>query len=255
MRVVTYNVWNVEGEWERRAPALVGLLREVEPDILGLQEVCVSETDPNQAEELAEALDMEMVSCLLPSPHRGHEFRMGNAVLSRWPITQNDETVVPSPRNNRSCVRAAVETPDGVVQVFVAHLSADLDQADLRQSQIDTVLEWAEPYRSEPCLLLGDFNAAPETGEIRQITADGAGDSWLDTWAAVHPADPGLTSVRANPYRRHRTKPDRRVDYVFLRDPTGRWKPRAARIVGDHPREGVFPSDHFGVCVDLEHAC
>ena len=251
MRVVTYNIWNVEGDWEQREPSLVSLLRAVSPDILALQEASVSEMHANQAEELATALEMEMVGSLLPSPNRGPDFEMGNVVLSRWPITESDSTIIPSERNNRSCVRAQVETPAGVIQVFVTHLSADLNQADVRESQVRHVLQWTDPFATQTCLLLGDFNAAPDAPEIRQITHPEGGQPWLDTWAALRPDDPGLTSIRANPYRQHRHKPDRRVDYVFLRDPAQHWRPCEAQLLGTHEVQGVYPSDHFGVCVDF----
>jgi endonuclease/exonuclease/phosphatase family metal-dependent hydrolase len=254
MRVVTYNIWNVEGGWEDRSRSLVTLLREVRPDILGLQEACVSEMDADQAQEMAAALELEMVCCRLPYPHRGTEFQMGNVVLSRWPITDWDSTVLPSPESNRCCVRAGIDTPRGTVQVFVLHLSSDLDQGALRESQVRHALEWSEPFAGEPCLLLGDFNAAPETREIRSVTRPETGPPWTDAWTAARPGDPGLTSVRENPYRRHRAKPDRRVDYIFLRDPGGRWRPGAARLLGEREVCGVVPSDHYGVCVDFEPA-
>lgn len=249
MRVVTYNIWNVEGDWKRRGASLVEVLQEAAPEILGVQEASQSDTVASQAEELAEALGMEMVCWLLPFPHRGEGFRMGNAVLSRRPITEWDQTALPSPRNNRSCIRAQVETAHGMVQVFVAHLSADLDQGELRESQVGHLLDWSAAFAGDPCFLLGDFNAAPDTAEIRRMPA--ALPPWLDTWTAVQ-SEPGLTSVRANPYRAHRTKPNRRVDYVFMRDPEARWRPTSGRLIGDSPVRGLYPSDHFGVCVDLE---
>jgi hypothetical protein len=43
LRVATLNIWNRCGPWEARLVAIRSHLRELSPDILGLQEVIVTE--------------------------------------------------------------------------------------------------------------------------------------------------------------------------------------------------------------------
>ncbi|CAN5598450.1 hypothetical protein BH23ACT3_BH23ACT3_21470 [soil metagenome] len=42
LRVMTWNLWWRFGDWERRAPAIVEVLRQQDPDVVCLQEVGAS---------------------------------------------------------------------------------------------------------------------------------------------------------------------------------------------------------------------
>ncbi|GAB2992846.1 hypothetical protein GCM10023080_068540 [Streptomyces pseudoechinosporeus] len=57
MRVVTWNVWWRFGPWEQRRKAILAVLRDLRPDVVGLQEVwaCGGE---NLAEWLADELGL-----------------------------------------------------------------------------------------------------------------------------------------------------------------------------------------------------
>jgi endonuclease/exonuclease/phosphatase family metal-dependent hydrolase len=113
---------------------------------------------------------------------------------------------------------------------------------------------------------MGDFNAVPESDEIRWLTGlttlDGRRVAYQDAWDRMHPRDPGYTWARANPYvgELHWLRADRRLDYIFVsparRDRRGTI--RAARIVLDQPRvpaaggAPVFASDHYGLIADVD---
>jgi len=117
-------------------------------------------------------------------------------------------------------------------------------------------------------VVMGDFNAVPDSDEIRWLTGmttlDGRRVAYQDAWDRMRPGDPGYTWARANPYvdKLHWLRPDRRLDYIFVtpvrRDRRGTI--RAARIVLDQPRASqpsgalVFASDHFGVVADVQTA-
>ena len=55
LRVVTFNIWHDAGDWAARQPLLIEALREVDADVIALQEVLEDATKslPNQAETLA----------------------------------------------------------------------------------------------------------------------------------------------------------------------------------------------------------
>jgi endonuclease/exonuclease/phosphatase family metal-dependent hydrolase len=75
----------------------------------------------------------------------------------------------------------------------------------------------------------------------------------MDTWWATNLGDPGFTwdpggnSLVPEPLAS-------RIDYIFVGFPTRRaaLRPTAASRFGTAPRNSVWPSDHYGVVVDLE---
>ena len=108
-----------------------------------------------------------------------------------------------------------------------------------------------------PPVLCGDFNATPDFDEVRSIS--GKRDSLvpnlvlLDAWEFTKPGEPGYTWDQRNPHVEATHEPSARIDYVFvgMASGAGRGKPKNAWLFGDSPIDGVWPSDHFGVCVDL----
>ena len=70
----------------------------------------------------------------------------------------------------------------------------------------------------------------------------------IELGGPIHPEQPGHTWVSGHPYiTKAFDLPSRRLDYVFV--PHGA-QIRRAEVVLDKP-DPVYPSDHFGVLVDL----
>lgn len=65
--------------------------------------------------------------------------------------------------------------------------------------------------------------------------------------------DRGITWSRANPHAAVAGEPDSRIDYVLVGTPRGAGAAvvTGARVVGDRPRDGVWPSDHAAVVAEL----
>ena len=84
VRIATWNLWCRNGDWEARQPAIAAHLREIDADVVGLQEV--SSRDPDQPALLRDEFGYHVVS----SPD-GDDDRWGiaNAIASRWPITDS----------------------------------------------------------------------------------------------------------------------------------------------------------------------
>jgi endonuclease/exonuclease/phosphatase family metal-dependent hydrolase len=113
------------------------------------------------------------------------------------------------------------------------------------------------------CILVGDFNAEPDWDEIRFLTgghAVGGKTVYLhDAWRkagrqAPQPGEPpGCTWSNRNRFARLALEPDRRIDYVFVGYPTpqGLGLVERCAVVCDDERDGVWPSDHFGVVAEL----
>jgi len=116
------------------------------------------------------------------------------------------------------------------------------------------------PTSGFPPVVVGDFNAEPDSDEIRFMRGlTGLGGDcvyFADAFAIGGDGSSGTTFSRKNPFAEPLREPDRRIDYVFVRGPDDamRGEPTEARVCfdGAHPDAGgTFPSDHFGVVATI----
>jgi endonuclease/exonuclease/phosphatase family metal-dependent hydrolase len=262
LKVVTLNLWGEQPPLERRMELAVEGLRSLAPDVIGLQEVRqIPGTLENQAEMLARALGMQWHFAPATPWGGGDE---GLAILSRLPIVDRGAHELPHavPTERRLLLHAAVDTPAGRVEVFTTHLNYRLTDGGKREDQVVAIDTIVGGVASElPKILCGDFNATPDSDEIRFLrglhTAGGRRTYWQDAWERRHGRADGFTWARANPYtyRLRWLERDRRIDYIFVgalkRD--GRGAVRDCRIVFDHPAsDGALPSDHFGLYAEVQ---
>jgi len=107
-------------------------------------------------------------------------------------------------------------------------------------------------------VLAGDLNAEPDSDEVRLLCGHKTapvvpGHVLVDAWRWADPGDPGWTWDRRNPHVAATGEPSARIDHVLVGPPTsdGRGAVLGARLAGNAPVEGVWPSDHAAVVVDL----
>ncbi|NJM10308.1 MAG: hypothetical protein HC883_05475 [Bdellovibrionaceae bacterium] len=150
-----------------------------------------------------------------------------------------------------------------------------------RAQELDVLLNAIEKVgaRYEVVVLAGDLNSRPESALMQRLRDQG----FRDAWAEANPSVPGLTfdAVRneANHLlqrnfpmtlivedlsfsakikeallsmaRTHEMSP-RRIDYLWFRSKSVDLKVQSAKLVGLPDETGLAPSDHFGVCADIE---
>jgi endonuclease/exonuclease/phosphatase family metal-dependent hydrolase len=262
LKVVTLNLWGEQPPLERRMSLAVDGLRALAPDVIGLQEVRqVPGTVPNQAETLAQALGMSSYFEAATPWGGGDE---GLAILSRHPIAARRVHELPHavPAERRLALGVTVQTQDGPVDVWTTHLNYRLTDGGKREDQIVALDEHIAAASSEmPKILCGDFNATPDSDEIRFLrglhTSAGRRTFWQDAWERRHGRADGFTWARANPYtaRLRWLERDRRLDYIFVspmkRD--GRGVVHDCRIVLDRAAsDGALPSDHFALFAEVQ---
>ncbi len=257
LRILTWNLWWRFGPWERRQGAILDVLRQVDADVIGLQEVW-QDDDADQLAQLADALGYHAARSPDPSPHG-----FGNAVLSRWPIDEHDWRYLPAADGpeHRTVLHARIAAPFGPLAFFTTHLDHHLGRSALRCEQVARIAELVAERRNDPedgfpPVLCGDFNAAPDSDEIRRLvglSAPPVADLvFHDAWAQVGEG-PGMTWDRDNPYCTDTTWSRQRIDYVLVGWPRPKpvGNPRRAWLVGTDPIDGIVPSDHYGVAVEL----
>lgn len=153
VRVATYNIHGAVGTDLRFSPErILEVVREIDADIIALQEVPLGGGVPNVCAILQSALDLEAVEGATRDS-RGRRF--GNAVLSRLPIvaTRSIDLSFGS-REPRGAVDADVDCGGRVLRVVATHLG--LSSAE-RLEQVRRLLG-AFDTAEVPVMLLGDVN-------------------------------------------------------------------------------------------------
>ncbi|WP_203715067.1 endonuclease/exonuclease/phosphatase family protein [Asanoa siamensis] len=260
---MTWNLWWRFGEPERRRPAIRHVLREQRPDVLALQEVW-ADGDRNLAGWLADELGLHWVFGAGSDQETwrvrvdgGPLLRNGVAVLSRWPIRAEKAYDLPGDPS-RAALSCLIDAPHGTIPFVTTHLSV-LSGSAGRSAQLDWLARHVAtlPRDGHPAVVAGDFNAMPESDELRrfvgELTVGYVPDQrLLDVWWFADPGDPGFTWDRANPHAAAWVAPSARIDYIHVRQSSH----RAGRVLGAHRAattavDGVWPSDHAAVVTDL----
>jgi endonuclease/exonuclease/phosphatase family metal-dependent hydrolase len=261
LRVITWNLWGRGGPWNERLAGITSTLVAAQPDVVALQEVWAEEGGRSQADLLAAALGFGRIWA---RRYAIDGVAVGNAILSRWPITESEVRSLPARppelEELRNVIRAAVDGPRGRLVVYTTHLNWRFDQSVVRQEQVRFVARFIAESREEGCppILTGDFNAVPDSDEIRMLTGRMAlavpGLVFHDAWEAAGDGGAGFTWTNANPWARQDLEPDRRIDYVFTGWPKkgGAGHVTSCRLIGA-AIDGNFPSDHYGVLAELRY--
>jgi endonuclease/exonuclease/phosphatase family metal-dependent hydrolase len=275
LRVSQLNIGSLlEPRWDERRHEILAWLDRLDPDIVCFQEVWENPTTPNTAGWLVDHAPagrwhwcfggFAFPAQLSPDP----ELIFGSAILSRWPV--DDHALTPLPVDTeatdpfRRMQFELLHARTHGIDVFSTHLSPPPAHAHHRIRQvrcIDEVIErQRDPGATLPAILCGDFNAEPNSDEIRFLSSlavlDGRSTYFQDAWRAAGRTDAGFTQDgRTNPIYRAMHLPPKRIDYVFVGDPFG--SPDGAGLV-EHaelafhePLTGVVASDHFGLVVDI----
>jgi endonuclease/exonuclease/phosphatase family metal-dependent hydrolase len=257
MRVMVWNVWWRFGDnWKRREEGIHATLETYRPDVLGLVESWSGE-GTDQPHRLAAPCGMH--AAWQPSADPPIEYAeqpgigFGVGLLSRWPILATERHKLPAERDGEpapAALLATLDHPRGALHVIVAGTSYSGGQLD----QCRALAALATDRRLDgalPVLLLADLNAAADQPPLAPLL-----DAMVDTWSAAGADPAAVTFDSALPYA-PRDLPhliDRRIDHVLARPgrPGLPVTVHGAFLAGDRPFEGVHPSDHYAVGVDLE---
>lgn len=280
LRVVTLNFWGTEAPLDRRIALAVRQLAALAPDV-----VCMQETRPldglagrTTADALADALGMhahyakacEWNAGDAGMPKAGQE---GLAIIARAPLLDTRTLALPEPRlaDARLLLSGLVATGADPVWVHTTHLHYRLDDGVAREQQvlaIDAAMRaLGRDKDSAPQILCGDFNATPDSDEMRFLrgltTVGGRRTHFQDAWLRHHrecTAGDGHAQGITWSSENELTRPlrsldiDRRIDYVYVtsRKKDGRATIHDCRVVLVDREDGICASDHYGVLADVQ---
>ena len=245
--------------WKERSSLLIEGLSILHPDIIALQEVNIS---AKIAHWLAERLQFEHVY-LSPKMHLEKKIE-ALAILSRFQFIQTETFDLRA--QGRVAQRIIVQPKDMPVNLVNVHLFWQPGESSARNRQIDLLLDWLAPFsQTIPCIVCGDFNSMPETTAIQRMSRD-----YTSAYKAVHGSEPEYTCPTPLP-RSFRVKLRTMLGFFFLLRPKHarpRWRGTLdyiflnqavkvvdCQIVLNHPDQlnlRIYPSDHFGLCANVE---
>ena len=170
----------------------------------------------NSARWLAEAAGYAGVAYGGAAVEGGGGTTFGNAVLSRWPIDHEATFGLPSGDPRPEPIdRLVLHARTGGHDVFCTHLTSLYECGDLRETagapaRPHRALGVADPAADLPPIVAGDFNAEPDSTEIRFLTGstslDGRSTYYQDAWRVAGGREPGHHLVEREPVRRRRAR-------------------------------------------------
>lgn len=286
LRVFQLNVGSLfEPGWSERRHEVVAWIQRMQPDVVCLQEVWQSADVANTAGWIVEQLEASGGRWYWE--FGGEPFdealrldvtmRFGSAILSRWPIESSSYLRLPVVHDREPFVKHVPWELFGVrtagLDVYSAHLAAAPHQGRDRVQQvlaIDRAIAEArdgadrvvpgERRTAMPAILCGDFNAEPDSDEIRFLTSLTAIEDrttfYQDAWRVAGDDGPGYTQDwRTHPLAAALNVPRKRIDYIFVGDPFLRVGDAGrvvhAEVVAAEPLTGTMASDHAGLVAEV----
>lgn len=243
-------------------------------DVVLLQEVDFGSRrshDIEQAKWLAEATDLGHIARAVtwdrayvpypywPPQHHFGRILSGGAVLSRFPITKNEVTLLPKPESKSWLYRyfylhrffQKIEVPmtQGVASFINVHLEAFFPEN--RQLHAELLKKEIEATRA-PLLVAGDFNAPPSYAKLRGPFPDNSDDYRTDksfdvlakmgSLSTILSQEDYLMNEAAN-WTFPSNKPNRRLDHAYV---TKEWNLMETRVLATGEA-----SDHLPLLMTL----
>jgi endonuclease/exonuclease/phosphatase family metal-dependent hydrolase len=245
LRVLTLNLWNLNGPVERRMAALARALASSPVDVLALQEVSVLDGRTQAAWIAGQAG--------LPHVHYdptwiGEDREEGLALVTRAPLRPLPPTRLPIDRRDgpRLLQRADLDLPQGTVRLANTHLAWRRRHTAVRTRQVARIRDALSGVAS-PVVLTGDLNDRPGSPPLELLQAPPpAGAGLRDAYRAGAVAERPTLS-RRNPWTWQWWLTDRRVDHVLV-SPEVEVVDAAVTFDG---ATGPVVSDHYGILTTL----
>ena len=247
LRIATLNLEQDHKCWEARRELVVAQMRDLNPDILALNEIHIpSQTGRWLQREAAKSSGTKYI--LVQQSKVGEESRkQGEGLLARYPVVETANLDYLS----HCCVAlvARFEIDRRFLDVYVTHLIAARLDDSARQYQVTQLLEWIRTRDdADNSVVCGDFNAAPDQPSIRLMS---------EVYCPAQTQPTAFTPLRepgGSPTHPEWARFDRCIDYIWVSNSV---KVRTSGLCFNKPADDnpdLWPSDHVGVWADLEIA-
>lgn len=257
---MTWNVWGRWGDWRLRQDGIESTLVSASPDLVCLTEAWSTDSD-TQAERVARRLGYDHHAATGGADFEG--WTSGFGLVSRWPIERTERVSLDRGDHHAtgSAFYAQIEGDRGTIDLFTVILHYPLDASAERLAQVGRLASLVEDavHRRRALIVCGDFNAGPDSDELRVLTGRSAplrpGVVFYDAWEMAGDGGPGHTWSNRNPLAAISMFPNRRLDYVLSAWPRkgGLGHPTRCELLGVRNSDLPQLSDHYGVLADLRY--
>ncbi len=193
LRIMTYNIQQgFDKVGNANLPRQLAVIRQVAPDLLGLQEFDTARVANGNVDAVRFFADnLGMYSYYGPTTTTG---TFGIALLSKYPIQNPHTFFMYSIGEQTAAIQAQIVADGRTYNVFVTHLGNNGELV-----QLQAVLKRTEGLKN--VVLMGDFNFNPSTPQYA-LARTTLADAWLLRWPGGRDI-PGLGS-------------DGRIDQLFV---------------------------------------
>lgn len=211
VNLMSYNIhFGTDGSGSVSLPHIMETVSAARPDI-----VCLQEVDKHWSERSGFAdqtwlmsrrlgmhavygANLDMEPLVAGAPRRQY----GTALLSKYPIVYSRNYPLSSfGDEQRGLLEAEIDVGGIVLRVYNVHMGLTARQRLAQAGEALAII--ANGEKRGPVVLAGDFNAEPDSPELRLLLEAGLRDSF-----AGMPAEPTFPS----------TAPDSRIDYILAND-------------------------------------
>ncbi|RJO61558.1 hypothetical protein C4544_02380 [candidate division WS5 bacterium] len=160
IKILSWNIW-IDGHFKE----IADFLKKTNADIVGIQELKDDDAERDII-GLMEKLGYYYAFASTLQTWDGVKYKHGPAVFSKYPI-HNSRTYMLSEKDPRVAIRADISVNDHLLSVFSTHLThTHQEPSEIQEEQARNLIELIPSERS---ILVGDFNATPESQAIRLI--------------------------------------------------------------------------------------
>lgn len=256
MKIMTFNVrsdnvLDVKNRWNHRADIVYSLIKEYPCDILGMQEVSNA-----MHEDLCENIDQyeiiglgrtkklfsEKNSVLVANKH--HIIEHETFWLSKTPKKQGSTiwySLFP-----RICTTAMINLNNEIkIRIYNTHLDCLLPHA--REYGLKKIGDFMQKHHAKekiPCILMGDFNATPNSKVIQEFSS---GRYMNKKFIAVQESDKTIYEKSTMSMFRGKQK-GMHIDYIFVSE---EFTINDVEILR-YNQDGRYPSDHYPIVADID---
>ncbi|MBW4602692.1 MAG: endonuclease/exonuclease/phosphatase family protein [Calothrix sp. FI2-JRJ7] len=261
VKVVTINILFDMECWKKRSKLLVDELKVINADLIALQEINIQEQTGHWLAQQLNMPYMYLVPFQAPPYINGPEYGIG--ILSRYPFVLQQQLDLKS--QGRLAQYVQVNINNQPLIFCNGHYYWQPGATPARMEQFKLLVNWLSELSSLPIVVVGDFNATPDTPEIEFIR-----EHFISAYAAYHGQEPEYTCPTplmktknnltrtighrvANILVHRKIEPWRgTLDYIFINQRLQVYNCELILTKSAPDNQQIYASDHFGIVAELK---